>query len=82
MPGDVVPPTERELEILKVLWDRGEGSVRDSLSLLDQSVVLGGGTVSIETVRMLVGAPRTDLQFELADALAELTSGAERDHLG
>src|SRR5437764_1269131 len=23
------PPTERELEILKVLWERGEGSVRE-----------------------------------------------------
>ena len=54
----------------EALARQGEGSVRDSLSLLDQSVVLGGGTVSIETVRMLVGAPRTDLQFELADALS------------
>jgi len=54
----------------EALARQGEGSVRDALSLLDQSVVLGGGTVSIETVRMLVGAPRTDLQFELADALA------------
>jgi DNA polymerase III subunit gamma/tau len=54
----------------EALARQGEGSVRDSLSLLDQSVVLAGGTVTIETVRMLVGAPRTDLQFELADALA------------
>jgi predicted transcriptional regulator len=29
MANDAVPPTERELEILKVLWDRGEGSVRE-----------------------------------------------------
>ena len=29
MPSDVVPPTERELEILKILWDRGEASVRE-----------------------------------------------------
>jgi BlaI family transcriptional regulator, penicillinase repressor len=27
MPGDV--PTDRELEALKVLWDRGEATVRD-----------------------------------------------------
>jgi predicted transcriptional regulator len=24
-----IPPTDRELEALKVLWDRGEGTVRD-----------------------------------------------------
>src|SRR3954447_22057020 len=29
MANDVLPPTERELEILKVLWERGEGSVRE-----------------------------------------------------
>jgi DNA polymerase-3 subunit gamma/tau len=57
-------------EAAEALARQGEGSVRDALSLLDQSVVLGGGTVTVETVRMLVGAPRTDLQFELADALA------------
>jgi BlaI family penicillinase repressor len=27
--ADAVPPTERELEILKVLWERGEGTVRE-----------------------------------------------------
>src|SRR5438309_752236 len=54
----------------EALARQGEGSVRDALSLLDQSVVLAGGTVTIETVRMLVGVPRTDLQFELADALS------------
>src|SRR5262249_28208805 len=54
----------------EALARQGEGSVRDALSLLDQSAVLGGGQVTVETVRMLVGAPRTDLQFELADALS------------
>jgi BlaI family penicillinase repressor len=29
MPEDSQQPTERELEILKVLWDLGEASVRD-----------------------------------------------------
>src|SRR5438105_10639244 len=49
---------------------QAEGSVRDALSLLDQSTVLGAGEVTDETVAMLIGVPRTDLQFELADALA------------
>jgi predicted transcriptional regulator len=37
MPGDAVPPTERELEILKVLWDRGESSVREVFEAMSRS---------------------------------------------
>jgi DNA polymerase-3 subunit gamma/tau len=47
-----------------------EGSVRDALSLLDQSAVLAPDEITEETVAMLIGAPRTDVQFELADAVA------------
>jgi DNA polymerase-3 subunit gamma/tau len=49
---------------------QAEGSVRDALSLLDQSSVLGGGEVTEETVGTLIGAPQTDVHFELADAVA------------
>jgi DNA polymerase III subunit gamma/tau len=49
---------------------QSEGSVRDALSLLDQSSVLGGGEVTDETLAALIGAPRGDVQFELADAVA------------
>jgi DNA polymerase-3 subunit gamma/tau len=54
----------------EVLARQSEGSVRDALSLLDQSAVLGGGEVTPEVVTALIGAPRTDVQFELADAVA------------
>jgi DNA polymerase-3 subunit gamma/tau len=54
----------------ETLARQSEGSVRDALSLLDQSSVLGGGEVTEETVAALVGAPRGDIQFELADAVA------------
>jgi DNA polymerase-3 subunit gamma/tau len=47
-----------------------EGSARDALSLLDQAVVLGGGAVTEETVTRLIGAPESDIQFALADAVA------------
>jgi DNA polymerase-3 subunit gamma/tau len=47
-----------------------EGSVRDALSLLDQSAVLAGEEITEETVSSLIGAPRSDVQFELADAVA------------
>jgi DNA polymerase-3 subunit gamma/tau len=49
---------------------QAEGSVRDALSLLDQSSVLGGGEVTEETVATLIGAPQSDVHFELADAVA------------
>src|SRR5215831_12800993 len=49
---------------------RAEGSARDALSLLDQATVLGGETVDEETVRTLLGAPRGEIQFEIADVVA------------
>jgi DNA polymerase-3 subunit gamma/tau len=49
---------------------QAEGSSRDALSMLDQASVLGGGTVDDDVVRALLGAPRGEVQFELADAIA------------
>jgi DNA polymerase-3 subunit gamma/tau len=43
---------------------------RDALSLLDQATVLGGQTVDEATVRALLGAPRGEVQFEIADVVA------------
>jgi DNA polymerase III subunit gamma/tau len=54
----------------ETLARQAEGSVRDALSLLDQSMVLGGGEVTDQTIAALIGAPRADVQFELADAVA------------
>jgi DNA polymerase-3 subunit gamma/tau len=54
----------------ELLARQSEGSVRDALSLLDQSAVLGGGEVTADTVGALIGAPQGEVQFELADAIA------------
>jgi DNA polymerase-3 subunit gamma/tau len=54
----------------EALARQSEGSVRDALSLLDQSAVLADGEITEDTVATLIGAPRTDVQFELADAVA------------
>jgi BlaI family penicillinase repressor len=43
MPLD--PPTERELEILKVLWDRGEASVREVYEQMSPSAGIVQNTV-------------------------------------
>jgi DNA polymerase III subunit gamma/tau len=47
-----------------------EGSARDALSILDQASVLGGDAVDDEAVTTLLGAPRGEVQYELADAVA------------
>jgi DNA polymerase-3 subunit gamma/tau len=47
-----------------------EGSVRDALSVLDQASVLGGAEIGEEAIASLLGAPRAEVQHELADAVA------------
>ena len=49
---------------------QAEGSSRDALSLLDQARVLGGAAIDDDIVRTLLGAPRGEVQHELADAVA------------
>ncbi len=47
-----------------------EGSARDALSLLDQASVLGGSSVDDDVIAALLGAPKVEVQRELADAVA------------
>ncbi len=47
-----------------------EGSAREAEKLLEQTSVLGGGTVTEATVEALLGAPHGDAMFELADAVS------------
>ncbi len=47
-----------------------EGSVRDALSTLDQAAVLGGGKITDAELVALLGAPPSETQYLLADALA------------
>jgi DNA polymerase-3 subunit gamma/tau len=49
---------------------QAEGSSRDALSILDQASVLGGSQIDDEAVTTLLGAPREEVQHELADAVA------------
>jgi BlaI family penicillinase repressor len=56
---DLPTPTSRELEILKILWERGASSVRDVLRLMDQADDLAYNTVQtllrIMETKKLVG---------------------------
>ena len=49
---------------------QSEGSSRDALSLLDQASVMGGEIIDDAVVQSLLGAPRGEVQHELADAIA------------
>jgi len=47
-----------------------EGSARDALSLLDQATVLGGAEIGEDVLEQLLGSPRQDVQYAIADAVA------------
>lgn len=54
---------------LSLITEQAEGSLRDGLSILDQMVALGGGTITYATATTLMGfAPTTDF-FPLWSAL-------------
>src|SRR5438270_2258092 len=47
----------------------GAGSMRDSLSLLDRVLSLGEKRVTLELIEGLLGLPKSQLMFDLADAI-------------
>ncbi len=54
----------------QIIARQAQGSSRDALSLLDQASVMGGSTIDDDVVRALLGAPRGEVQHELADSVA------------
>src|SRR5438477_4074707 len=49
---------------------QAEGSFRDALSLLDQATVLAGEKIDESVLESLLGAPKAEAQYELADSIA------------
>ncbi len=58
-----------EAEALSIVSRAAEGSVRDALSLLDQAIAHGGGAVTGEEVRRLLGLADRARVIDLFDAL-------------
>ena len=58
-----------EPEALAIVARAAEGSVRDSLSLLDQAIAHGGGAVGAEEVRRLLGLADKGRVIDLFEAL-------------
>ena len=59
-----------DAEVLSVLAQAGEGSVRDSLSALDQAIACCGNTLNAAEVRTLLGMFSLDSLNQVAQALA------------
>ena len=62
---------QAEAEALAVLAQAGEGSVRDSLSALDQAIACCGDTLRADEVRALLGAFSLDALDQVSSALVE-----------
>jgi len=62
-------------EALAVLAAAGEGSVRDSLSALDQAIACCGSTLNAAEVRALLGAFSLESLEQVSQALLESNSG-------
>ncbi|MFL6465502.1 MAG: DNA polymerase III subunit gamma/tau [Bryobacteraceae bacterium] len=60
---------EADEEVLSVIAQAGEGSVRDSLSALDQSIACCGRTLSVVEVRALLGMFGAESLRAVAEAL-------------
>ena len=56
-------------EVLSVIAQAGEGSVRDSLSALDQAIACCGRTLQVEDIRSLLGVFGVDSLRAVAEAL-------------
>ncbi len=66
-------------EVLSVVAQAGEGSVRDSLSALDQAIACCGTTLRVEEIRALLGMFGTTSLQAVADAVNRQDSGRMLD---
>jgi DNA polymerase-3 subunit gamma/tau len=66
---------ETDADTMALLAQAGEGSVRDSLSALDQAIACCGAKLTAEEVRRLLGAFGLELLEGVTNALAGANSG-------
>jgi DNA polymerase-3 subunit gamma/tau len=62
---------EASEEVLSVLAQAGEGSVRDSLSAMDQAIACCGNTLRVEDVRGLLGLFGSEVLLAVANAIQQ-----------
>ena len=66
---------EADAEVLAILAQAGEGSIRDSLSALDQAIACCGAKLDAVEVRALLGAFSLDALEQVTQALTDSNSG-------
>ena len=71
---------DAEPAALNLLARAAAGSMRDALSLTDQAIAYGGGTVEAAAVEAMLGTVRRDYLFDLLDALAAQDGDALLGH--
>jgi DNA polymerase III subunit gamma/tau len=62
---------EANVQALRLLSRAARGSMRDALSLTDQAIAFGGGTLEETAVRQMLGSVDRSQVFRLIDALAQ-----------
>ncbi len=67
---------ESEAVALALLASAADGSMRDALSLLDQAIAYGGGSVLQPTVETMLGSVSREYLFKLFDALLRQDAAA------
>lgn len=58
-------------DALHLIAKAGAGSMRDALSILDRLLSVGEKTLSVEAVEQMLGLPKAQLIFDLAQAIGE-----------
>jgi len=64
-----------EADAIRAIAREGRGSVRDAMTLLDQAIAVGDGTVTLDAVRQTVGAVRGEQVLEIIAACAAGDAG-------
>lgn len=62
---------EHNVTALQLISEAADGSMRDALSLLDQAIAFGGGTVKEQEVRDMLGSVSRDKVINLLKALLQ-----------
>ncbi|MDQ0396285.1 DNA polymerase III subunit gamma/tau [Labrys monachus] len=70
-----------DAEALAMIARAAEGSVRDSLSLLDQAIAHGGGSIDAESVRAMLGLADRSRVIDLFEAVMRGDAAAALDEL-
>ncbi len=70
-----------EDDAIRAIAREGRGSVRDAMTLLDQAIAVGDGTVTLDAVRQTVGAVRGEQVLDIIAACAGGDAGTALQRL-